>query len=1288
MLRAARRLGAWLLFVVLVALVLLQAAYLLRRPLFERLVCTQVGQLLGSALGGEVHIERLGGSWITGLYARGIRIDTGGVLRSVRDGELQVQLDPLALAFGDLGGLRRLRVRASALHLDLDAPAGDAAPAPDEPGAPLDLDALLALLAEGAEIEIGELAVAGRDAQVQGPARVVLAPAGSGRAARDLRVDGPGLALAADVRRGGAVRVEAEVDDLMRVPRLFAAVAPLDGGDATITATLHLAPFAAEAAVRVRDLRVRGRTVDRLAATGRVDEAGLSALAFELDAPGARLVAAGVSMAFADVLASVRGDLELDLRDLRPYRELLPQEVQDQLPITGRLRARAGDGRLRIGDGGVECASARLSLSAGAVQFDGRPGLLAGAPVRAAVQLRDPSRLPLPADLPLRPTGGELRVAVGSGDLGFEVEATLDLAVADADGRAGRLNGGVTAVLGDRITVRPDLALTGDALRGTAQRLGVRGAASLAGGALLVERLTVGVDERDDAVVVDGGLRLDAAPAEMLQQADLRVAFAALPLAPLRTFVAAAPSDGALDGELAVADGTARVDLQVRASGAPTLAADAEARLRVQAELAPDGLQVTGIDLATPAGTVAVRGTIAGLGARALLDGTFDLAACQPQLTADVDLPALGTLDLAALAGVSVAGAVQGSATLSGGWDPLTMGAALALREVEVRDASGTLVQDLGGRVLLAGGALQLEAVQGRVLDRPVQLDGTVTRTDDGGLRLRGLRVADDSGGELEVDGVVGDLGAGDWRAAVRAADVRMQLRTLSLAPWLGLAGVDAGEAHASGTLAWNPAEAPPLRLQLEASTPRLPGAVREQAARVALALEGAADGIRVTELRAILGDLVVAGRGSLASSPQRLLDEPQSILDAPIAFEVTVPTTDLSQLPKEQLGLAMLDGRLGAVLRLGGTARQPEPTIDLDFAGGSLLTADGQRLDAIAAKLQVTADAVVLERVEASRGRGPVAITGAFRAPGPLWSHWAAGEVDLQVRGENVLLHRKAGLKVRADLDVAAKGPLADFAVTGEVRLLDSKLLARIPLLELNRTGGRSTATGITIPGVDLGPQVGAHLDVRVLTAEPFAIRNNVVDGAFDVELAVRGSLQQPLLEGTVSGPEARLILPGIRLRANTLLVEFPRGNSQFPQLTVNARGRRHGYDVQVIVRGRYDRPEVLLSSDPPLPAEDLVVLVTTGARPESLRGTAGVSTVLGAYLAQELADWIFGSESTEAKESFLDRFTIETGAEMSQGGTESVVVEFRVLDHVFLQGERDVYEDLNMGVVYRVRF
>ena len=59
-----------------------------------------------------------------------------------------------------------------------------------------------------------------------------------------------------------------------------------------------------------------------------------------------------------------------------------------------------------------------------------------------------------------------------------------------------------------------------------------------------------------------------------------------------------------------------------------------------------------------------------------------------------------------------------------------------------------------------------------------------------------------------------------------------------------------------------------------------------------------------------------------------------------------------------------------------------------------------------------------------------------------------------------------------------------------------------------------------------------------------------------------------------------------------------------------------------------------------------------------------------------------------TEAKEGFVSRFFVESGTEISADGTQSVVVQFRMFDNVYLEGERDVYEDVNFGIVYRIRF
>jgi translocation and assembly module TamB len=267
-------------------------------------------------------------------------------------------------------------------------------------------------------------------------------------------------------------------------------------------------------------------------------------------------------------------------------------------------------------------------------------------------------------------------------------------------------------------------------------------------------------------------------------------------------------------------------------------------------------------------------------------------------------------------------------------------------------------------------------------------------------------------------------------------------------------------------------------------------------------------------------------------------------------------------------------------------------------------------------------------------------------------------------------------------------RGKPRDFTVSGTVAVHDSKLVNRLPLFDLRRSGGAAASTGIHLPGVTLPAPWRGRLDVGIATSEPFAVETNLLTGKLDAQLRLRGDLAQPSLLGTIASDDATVILPGARLRASALLLEFRADAPTLPRLTASARGRRHGFDILVNAQGRYDRPDIVFSSEPPLPSDELLVLVTTGARPSGLRDVRGVGAVLGTYVAQEFADWIFGSESTEAKDSFLDRFTVETGTEMSRGGSESIVVEFRIGERVYLQGERDVYSDINMGLVYRLRF
>ena len=69
-------------------------------------------------------------------------------------------------------------------------------------------------------------------------------------------------------------------------------------------------------------------------------------------------------------------------------------------------------------------------------------------------------------------------------------------------------------------------------------------------------------------------------------------------------------------------------------------------------------------------------------------------------------------------------------------------------------------------------------------------------------------------------------------------------------------------------------------------------------------------------------------------------------------------------------------------------------------------------------------------------------------------------------------------------------------------------------------------------------------------------------------------------------------------------------------------------------------------------------------------------------------IARW-FGSESSEATESMVDRFEIEVGRAVTQDGEETVDAQFRIADGVlrdgdklYITGEKDVYDFYNAGL------
>jgi translocation and assembly module TamB len=217
---------------------------------------------------------------------------------------------------------------------------------------------------------------------------------------------------------------------------------------------------------------------------------------------------------------------------------------------------------------------------------------------------------------------------------------------------------------------------------------------------------------------------------------------------------------------------------------------------------------------------------------------------------------------------------------------------------------------------------------------------------------------------------------------------------------------------------------------------------------------------------------------------------------------------------------------------------------------------------------------------------------------------------------------------------------------------------------------------------------------DIRISSKNPFRIKNNVARGAVRPELRLTGTGEIPVIVGEVYVDKIRLTLPAGRLTFESGVIRFLEADPDRPRLDLLAKTKMMDYEVTVLVEGPYDEPVVTLSSTPPLPDDELLLMVLTGQPPKSV-GRGGASMNVAVYLGRGLLARWFSDESTESDESMLDRFDVQIGRGVTRTGDETIEAQFRLAegliqkrDTLYLTGEKDVFDAYNAGVKIVFRF
>ncbi len=372
-------------------------------------------------------------------------------------------------------------------------------------------------------------------------------------------------------------------------------------------------------------------------------------------------------------------------------------------------------------------------------------------------------------------------------------------------------------------------------------------------------------------------------------------------------------------------------------------------------------------------------------------------------------------------------------------------------------------------------------------------------------------------------------------------------------------------------------------------------------------------------------------------------------------------------------------------------------PLYEPEFSGNATI-ADGRirhfsmpnSLDAINGTIHFDSSGLRLDDVAATLGGGRVQFGGRIGLDGYL-----PGELNVVARGEGMQLRVLDGVRSTIDADLTVRGNFRTPTVGGVITVRSAVWTRRIdPTAGLFDFGGGDD-TGLapapaTIP-------VRFDLDVRVPST--LRIENNMARLVASADLQLRGTYDRPLLFGRAEVDRGEVIFEGRRYLVTRGAIDFTNPSRIEPFFDVEAESRvrvpGQTYRVIVSAAGTMDRLQPQLSSDPPLPAADVVALLFSDVRRGedvelqalqnanqreadilTTRATALVASPLSAEVGR-VVEQAFGVDTFQVTPSLLDPYSQTTTSRVNPSAR--VTIGKRISDRLFLTFSRSLSSSIN---------
>jgi autotransporter translocation and assembly factor TamB len=409
---------------------------------------------------------------------------------------------------------------------------------------------------------------------------------------------------------------------------------------------------------------------------------------------------------------------------------------------------------------------------------------------------------------------------------------------------------------------------------------------------------------------------------------------------------------------------------------------------------------------------------------------------------------------------------------------------------------------------------------------------------------------------------------------------------------------------------------------------------------------------------------------------------------DTPITAKARLPRSSVNFIRQFVPALEQLDGNLGLDVDVTGTIGKPV------FSGAGDVTVNVARftnatlpaLTNFSARLSFAQSAISLERFGGDLAGGPFTMSGRVNFP-----KLTEPALDLQLKANSVLLARNDTLTARADADVRVTGPFGAATVSGNVAMTNSHILKNIDLIPIGLPGRPAPEPPSERPQISFPdpPLRDWKFDVAIKTKDPVLIRGNLATGSAIADIKLTGTGVHPELQGTVRLENVEATLPFSRLEVSQGFLYFDPSDSMNPRLELHGTSVIRDYTVRVYVYGTMLAPEAIFTSEPPLPQEEIISLIATGATRQELSGRGNVLAGRAAMLlVQQLYRKIFKKGEPTQSNEFFNRLDLDVGAVDPRTGRQQVSARFKISDQFVLVGDVGVGGDYRGMLKYLIRF